>query len=394
MFRASRLLAVLAGSLTLSLLSGSPLPAQERGDELLREVEQRREVERQRIEKEVNEVRNAAYRLVRLDVVGAVRKIRALERLVSEDTSLRPARREQILRYLRADVRRLQDIAAGDRRERAEEVRQAARHELTQSSARRRPIGGQATPYDVASARINAMNTRVADARQTHQLTGDRFLATQMQVVKSATPVADDIEFPADWLEKSKRRSPAQKLSPEERALLEALKKPITVDFNNETLSSVLDQLSRALGVTIQVDKQALEDVNVTYDTPITLRFAKPVSTRTILKRILSDLNLTYIVYKGGIEVTSITRAREMLVTRAYYIGDLVNFYNPFLLPGLNQMLMGQNIANIINSVQSQIEPSSWESRGGQGSITFDPITMSLIVRQSAEVHFLMGGGH
>jgi hypothetical protein len=387
------LLAVLAGSLTLSLLGGQPLPAQERGEDLLREVEQRREVERQRIEKEVQDGRQAAYRLVRLDVVGAVRKIRALEHLVSEDTSLRPARRELILKYLRRDVNQLQDIAAGDHRDRADADRLAARRELTTPSMRR-PATGGTTPYDIAAARISATNTRLADARRHQELTGERFIATQLKVDKSAVPAADDIEFPADWLEKSKRRSPAAKLSPEERALLEALKKPITVDFNNETLSSVLDQLSKTLGVTIQVDKQALEDVNVTYDTPITLRFVKPVSTRTVLKRILSDLNLTYIVHKGGVEVTSITRAKEMMVTRAYYIGDLVNFYDPFLLPGLNQLVMGQNISNIINSVQSQVEPSSWESRGGQGTITFDPVTMSLIVRQSAEVHFLMGGGH
>ena len=44
----------------------------------------------------------------------------------------------------------------------------------------------------------------------------------------------------------------------------------------------------------------------------VTLRFNKPVSARTALRRVLADLGLTYIVRRENIEVTSVARAREI----------------------------------------------------------------------------------
>jgi hypothetical protein len=40
------------------------------------------------------------------------------------------------------------------------------------------------------------------------------------------------------------------------------------------------------------------------------------------------------------------------------------------------------------------IEPNSWEARGAQGggTIAYDPITMSLIIKQTAEVHYQLSG--
>jgi hypothetical protein len=54
-------------------------------------------------------------------------------------------------------------------------------------------------------------------------------------------------------------------------------------------------------------------------------------------------------------------------------------------------------IGQIIDSITGSIDPNSWESKGAQGggTITYDPITMSLIVKQTAEVHYMLSGsGH
>jgi hypothetical protein len=51
---------------------------------------------------------------------------------------------------------------------------------------------------------------------------------------------------------------------------------------------------------------------------------------------------------------------------------------------------MIQAIGTIISSVQG-IDPDSWSGRGGPGTITFDPVRMVLIIKQSAEMHYMLG---
>ena len=208
---------------------------------------------------------------------------------------------------------------------------------------------------------------------------------------EAAVPPKSDYDLPDDWLEKSKRRSALRKLTAIEKAILEALKKPVKVDYTTETFQSVIDDLSKRMGQNILLDKQALEEANVTYDTPITLRFNKPVSARTALKRVLADVGLTYIIRRETIEVTTLARARETMTVRTYYVGDLLGVASPLLPATYNQFQMIQAIGSIINQIQG-IDPETWEGRGGSGTLTFDPIRMSLIVKQSAEIHYMLNG--
>jgi hypothetical protein len=80
-----------------------------------------------------------------------------------------------------------------------------------------------------------------------------------------------------------------------------------------------------------------------------------------------------------------------MLTTRTYYLGDLVGVGNPLLPAVANQFQMIQAIGTIINQIQG-IDPESWEGRGGPGTISFDPVRMALIIRQSAEMHYMLNG--
>jgi hypothetical protein len=381
-------------SLALALTVVPSVPAQQKADDRLRDVQQRREIEAQRVEKEVKEGREYAYRLARTDLDASLERLKDLLDLLAKDTSLSEDRRDLIVRYLRKDQQNVQAIAA---RERVERDRRIAvridREEARRTEDPRRTADGKQA-YKTAAGRVGQMDRRVADARGTRDQTGDRFLGVGQQIDKSAVLPASDYDLPPDWLEKSKRRSTANKLTEKERTILEGLRKPTSVDYNNEPFSAVINYLSKVVGQPIVVDKMALEEVNVTYDTPITLQYPKPVSVRTALKRILSDLNLTYVIRNETIEVTSITRAREMLTTRTYYIGDLVGVYNPFLTPGLNQQLMVQNVLTLMNSIVAQVDPSSWAVNGGLGTISFNPVTMTIIVRQTAELHMMLGGGH
>jgi len=163
------------------------------------------------------------------------------------------------------------------------------------------------------------------------------------------------------------------------------------VDYNMDTFQSVIDHLSRQMGQEILIDKQSLEEANVTYDTPITLHFNNPVSARTALKRVLADVGMTYVIRKESIEVTTLARARDMMTVRTYYVGDLMGVVSPLMPAVANDFQMIQAIGNILNQIQG-IEPESWEGKGGTGTVTFDPARMAIVVKQSAEVHYMLNG--
>jgi hypothetical protein len=43
--------------------------------------------------------------------------------------------------------------------------------------------------------------------------------------------------------------------------------------------------------------------------------------------------------------------------------------------------------------IQTNVEPESWKINGGPGTIVFDPARLMLVVKQTAEIHYMLGGG-
>ena len=108
-----------------------------------------------------------------------------------------------------------------------------------------------------------------------------------------------------------------------ERAILRELNKTRSVDYDGQTLEEVINQLSKSMGQTITLNKADLESVGASYETPVKLQM-KNVATRSILKKILGELNLTYIMKDESIIVMTPERAKNTLTTRTYYVGDLI----------------------------------------------------------------------
>jgi hypothetical protein len=373
------------------VLLAAPLAAQQASDPL-ETVKQRRAVEAQRLERDINDGREAAYRLGRIDSEAAVKRIQLLLEMLEVDDVLTVARRDQLTRTLKRDLTLLKGVAADRRAAASEAAARTARDEVRRTEEPRR-TGDSRSVVDAARSRIDSVSTRVADARDFRIQVADRWGKTLHQVDLSAKLPLDDIEFPPDWVEKSKKRSPEKKLTPKEKELLDALKKPISLEFNGDTFGSVIEYLQKVTGQTILLDKQALDEANVTNETPITLRLPK-VSTRTALKKMLRDLNLTYVIKEEAINITTPARAKEYMVTRAYYVGDLLGVTDIRFGPIINQLQMMQTVGSIIQTIQSQIDPDTWQANNGNGTIVFDPISQSLVIKAPAEVHYMLGGGH
>jgi hypothetical protein len=231
-------------------------------------------------------------------------------------------------------------------------------------------------PAVQANNRIASTISQIESGRQL-QTARDRSAGIVLgEVEKSRVPPSADIEFPKDWNERTKKRGKESQLTKKEKAILRTLDSPITLKFKDTPLEQVIDYLQTRLGQPIVVDMGALNAAQIPYDSPITINVRK-VSVRTVLRRILADLGLTYTIHDEVIEVTTPQRAQSTTVVRAYYVGDLLGD-----IPELRAF----RALELMDLIQTVVEPQSWRRNGGSGSIFYHPITNSIVVKQGVEV--------
>jgi hypothetical protein len=366
-------------------------------DKALTDARDRMKIEAQRVEKVFAEERAAAYKLVRTDkpnLVEATDKLQALLSMIRKDTSLEARRRKVLLVTLEFDLERIKREADNHRRSSidsglAREARSNSRRDTRpRSDEERRPGGGSSVVRDARSI-MDSRRRDVLDSRLDRVNRADRFNRVTREVDRSASMQEG---LPPDYRERMKKRSTAIKMTAKERAIMAALKTTIDVDFSANSLEEILDWLRKKTGVEIIADKRSLDEVGVKYETQVTKKLR--ATTRTVLKSILSDLGLAYIVKDEAIQILSVERARQETTTRTYYIGDLAMVANVNIPPLLSKALAIQQVNQLINLISSTVDPKSWQINNPEapGTITFEPITMSLVVKQTAEFHFLMAG--
>lgn len=380
---------VVSLTLALGLVASS---AARQKDDPLEDVKRRQEVAAQKVEQEVLDAREEIFRTGMRDPAKAIEELTALREKLDEDTTLPRERRDALRVRLNKSVAFFQRMKL-DRQENrpAEEAKRIEANKDRRATDEKRADEQKRVSRDAADV-INKRKDSVAEGRRLRDEKAEKTVAVMRSVDKSAVPEARDYTLPPDWAEKSRRRSKDFKLTATEQAILKALDEPRSVEFKGQPFSEVISYLQRVVGVPIVVDPQALSEAGITNESPITLTTNK-IATRTVLKKLFSELNLTYVIRDESIFVTSPARAKEMLTARVYYVGDLAGAVDVRFGPLLNRLQAQQNLAEIVNMIIQNVEPSSWEVNGGTGTITFDPITMSLIVKQSAEVHYRIRNG-
>ena len=141
-------------------------------------------------------------------------------------------------------------------------------------------------------------------------------------VQRSATQIDGAVEFPKNWDRIAERGKP--KLTEKEVAMLKALNSVLSVDFDKTRLSKVFDFLQDKAGLTILVDESSLKDANVDlYEDTVSFKVNK-VTVRTILRKVLADRGLSYVLKDGMVQVLTQEKARQTMVVRAYPVSDLV----------------------------------------------------------------------
>jgi type II secretory pathway component GspD/PulD (secretin) len=235
-----------------------------------------------------------------------------------------------------------------------------------------------------------------------------------------------------------------------EREIDRRLSTPVSVDFQGTTLSRALEDLKVMTKLNIVPMHDAINDENPkALGQPVSLR-VDAVPLKSVLKILLNQVKLTYVIADDVLQVTTDKGARGKLVQKVYSVADLVIPIDNFSIPnqanlmkvfemqrqdtsgvkGLttayqpqNGLTAGQTVGtnsmsttpgtpmpgganpagpmasssfqtlnkNTLEDVLKKlivnvVSPQSWGDVGGPGTIDYFPIGMALVINQTPDV--------
>ena len=232
--------------------------------------------------------------------------------------------------------------------------------------------------------------------------------------------------------------------SDKEREIESKMLLPTPVSFNNVPLGQILDDLATFHNITIFPDRAALENEGIDLNHPLTL--TGQLSLKSTLNLLLSQVNLTYTIENDALVITTKDRAHGRLVLTPYQVTDLVipitdSSNQPLgTLPGTSPPPMmpqqpgvgaspvtgslalsgGQSVGTpggspfasgpttsgnwqvtkgtgatkedqLIQLIKNTVAPRSWADMGGQGTIDYFPMTMTLVINQTTDIQEQIG---
>ncbi|HEV3259803.1 MAG TPA: hypothetical protein VG013_23245 [Gemmataceae bacterium] len=418
---------LLASAVVGLLLAGPAFADGTRDRAYLDETRQRLSVEGQKTAMQVRmALREAQGLLMKKEQDKAVARLKKALAMLEEDTALPEGRRGRLISMLKdrirvaqadpapettlsdkplVDARRKEDAerhaAEGRKIQRALETINDLQKNGNNAEARRRARELARDFPDNPTAQVATRNVDILDqlasARTFRREKEHRIKSALDAIDRSDMPMIGEIEFDKEhWrkINRSRFRGKQIQVTAKERAILDALNRPVTVHFQSSKFQDVIEFLSLCADQTIIPDKDSLKDADIDYDTPVSLN-VKGLSLRTVLRQVLGGFGLTYVVKDEIIQVVSTERARKMMTVRAYSVADLVRIGGLNELrfgPGAGNFQMMQSVTQLIDMIQGMADPESWKANGGEGTVIFDAASMSLAIRQSAEVHTMLGG--
>ncbi len=185
--------------------------------------------------------------------------------------------------------------------------------------------------------------------RQIREASIRGFIDEMAAVEKSHIPFRDDVPivYPSAqrWAELTEQRkqwrqgADVKDRGPAERKILEELDRPSKVEFLETPLKEAMDFISDQHGINVQLDNNALKEAGIDIATPITLNL-KGLSLRSILRLLLKEQKLTYVIDNEVLLITTLDEAAKRTTTKVYPVADLVlpinngAGANPFSLGG------------------------------------------------------------
>ena len=230
-----------------------------------------------------------------------------------------------------------------------------------------------------ARQQMNDDQNRISKDRRNSE--GSAF--TDIDRSSGNVPPNGSISYDPKVWEKAGKRAPFgdvyTRLTGREKEYLKVLDQVTKTDFNlNETgFDQVLKMLEKELGFPLIISKATMDEVRITYESKLTYQIPRNVSKRTLLKSVLAELGLTYIIKGELVQVVSFVQAK--------------NEHRVGVISVASMMRPGSNVDDLIKLIKATVEPDSWDTSGGTGTITFQQ-PGALIIKNSAEVIYQLGG--
>jgi type II secretory pathway component GspD/PulD (secretin) len=232
-----------------------------------------------------------------------------------------------------------------------------------------------------------------------------------------------------------------------EREIERKLSTPVTLNFTDAPLKTVIEDIRAFQGMNIFVDENALSGNGISLDRPVTVKLDQ-VSLKSALALLLRPMHLTAIIKDEVLQITTEDNAKGGLVTSIYQVADLVipvqDFgtlgaqpspvvtgtpttgpvqTTPSPVPGLMSLPAGQPVGSptgsmasptnpftppgappasgpvvvkrgpagtteeqLIRLIMNTVSPKSWGEMGGPGTVDYFPLTMSLVINQTPDI--------
>lgn len=196
-----------------------------------------------------------------------------------------------------------------------------------------------------------------------------------------------------------------------------SLQKLVSPKFDRTPLKEAVAWFRTAGDLNIILDELAIEDEGVIGTTPVTLEL-KEVAIHSALRLLLKPLNLGITIDEESnvVVVTSQLNMRGKMIAAAYPVADLVipipksvvvnllddrtgtaqsttqtDFDELRLISGFVQDHPQLDFDSICELITTVVEPDSWQEVGGRGTLRTNETTLSLVIRQTREVHKEIG---
>ena len=159
-----------------------------------------------------------------------------------------------------------------------------------------------------------------------------------------------------------------------------AMAQPVQFNFKDTPLDEVMATLSQDSGLTIMLEKSALEAINITGETPVTIKL-REVPLRSALKMLLRSLDPT-LAWSCHDEALFITTREESAIHHGNVVYPVRDLTDPDPASGM-PAIRPEALADVI---EAAVEPSSWRANGGEGDWQYYAICDGLVVANTDEV--------
>ena len=163
-----------------------------------------------------------------------------------------------------------------------------------------------------------------------------------------------------------------------EHAIRTALERTMSFEFTDTPLKDVAAAFERSVGVPIARDTTVLAAAGITPDTPISFSESN-ISARMALDSMLAAHDLSWIVQRDLLIITTADVAKSYVVIRVYPVADLVFIESADAYDA--------DFDSLIEVITSTLVAASWDSNGGAGSLAPFVPSGALVVSQTREVH-------